>query len=182
MATMQKRKVLIAECEPDFIGIAEGALQDGYEVSVAGSRKEGLEEAKRSSPDLAIIGYLEPRGDSFKLHEDLRECFVTRHIPLLVVDVSPEEHARKGWRRFEGTRMNAEAYLTRPLECAELREEVERVLETVAAEAIDSKEVLEQIDSVLKRVERIEKALGSQMLGEQAKRNAVQAPGAQPGA
>lgn len=173
MSTPRKQKVLVAGCELDFVASAKAALEAHYTVSVASSKKEALEKAKRGSPHLVVIGFLEPRGDSFKLHEELREAPATSDISLLVVDVRPQDHTRKGWRTYEGVRMNAEGYLTQPVDPDELREEVARVVLGAAAERVDSKEVLEQIDLVLRRVERIEKALGSHVLDDTARGSAV---------
>ena len=123
-----------------------------------------METAKTTGPHIVIVGFLEPRGDSFKLHRELREEPITSYIPLLVVDVCPEEHCRKGWRPYEGMQMDAENYLTRPVESVELKEEVARIIQSAASQRLESRVALEQIDKVLKRVERIEKALGPELL------------------
>jgi DNA-binding response OmpR family regulator len=123
------------------------------------SIKEGLDKAKRQSPDLIIVGYLEPRGTSFELHNKLREGRTTRDIPLLVVDVRPEEHLRKGWRRDEGMKMNAEEYMSRPFEPAELKETVNRILHRVGVTTMELAEVLEQMEMTLARIDQIEKQL-----------------------
>jgi DNA-binding response OmpR family regulator len=156
---MERKRILIVDSEPDFVAKARKTLEGSYQVSVASSREEGLEKAKREYPDLVIVGFLEPRGSSFKLHKELRENLTTREIPLLVVDVRPEEHSRKGWTRDEGMQMDAEGYLTRPIESDELREEVARVLKSVTAKPVELEEVLEQMEMLLKRVEKIEKML-----------------------
>lgn len=156
---MERKKILIVDSEPGFVARARKALEGHYQVEVASSREEGLEKAKRGYPDLIIVGYLEPRGNSFKLHKDLRENLTTREIPLLVVDVRPEEHARKGWTREEGMQMDAEGYLSRPVDPDELREEVASILKSVAAKPVELEDVLEQMEMLLKRVEKIEKML-----------------------
>lgn len=175
MSSQHRKTVLIADCESGFATSGKAALEEHYAVRVAVSREEALKQARRGSLNVVIVGFLEPRGDSFRLHQELREDPATRGIPLLVVDVKPQEHSRKGWRAFEGTRMNAEGYLARPVEPSELLEEVGRLAEMAPAAQVDSQEVLQQIDMVLRRVERIEKALGSRTLGERAQGSSVRA-------
>ena len=109
---------------------------------------------------MVMVGYLEPRGDAFELHKELRETLVTKNIPLLVVDVSPEEHTRKGWRRDEGMQMDAEDYISRPVEPAELLELVGKILKKRAApKPMELRDVVEQMEGLLKRVDKIEKTL-----------------------
>lgn len=157
---MKQHRILVVDSEPDFINTVREALDTSYEVSVASTKKEGLNKAKRETPHMVILGYLEPRGDAFEMHKELRETLVTKNIPLLVVDVSPGEHTRKGWRRDEGMQMDAEDYISRPVEPAELAKLVEEILEERAApKPLELREVVEQMERVLKRVDKIEKML-----------------------
>lgn len=156
---MGRQKILVVDREPDFVRTAREALGSFYEVSVASTRREGLEKAKRESPDMVIVGFLEPRGDAFKLHKELKESPKTNEIPLLVVDVRPEEHSRKGWRREEGMQMEAEDYVSRPIESTELTELVGDVFERAVPKLLELRDILEQMEKVLKRVEKVEKVL-----------------------
>lgn len=154
-------KILVVDNEPDFVKLARGALEaSSFQAIVASDRKSGLEKARREAPDLVIVGALEPRGDAFELHKELREGLKTSAIPMLVVDVRREEHSRKGWRRDEGMQMDAEDYVSRPIEPAELVKLVERILERAARRRpIDLSEALERIEEILKRVQKIEASL-----------------------
>jgi len=157
---MKQHRILVVGSEPDFIKAVREALDSSYEMSVASTRKEGLNKAKKETPHMVIVGYLEPRGDAFELHKELRETLVTKNIPLLVVDVSPEEHTRKGWRRDEGMQMDAEDYITRPVEPVELSELVGKILKRRAAtKPMELRDVVEQMEGLLKRVDKIEKML-----------------------
>ena len=63
-----------------------------------------------------MSGTLMPRGDAFELHGEIKGNPQYSTIPMIVVDASPEDHARKGWRREEGLILNAEDYIARPVE------------------------------------------------------------------
>ena len=152
-------RILVVDSEPDFVAMARETLEGAFKVSLASSLKEGLEKANKEALDLVIVGYLEPRGTSYKFHKELRKGGMTKHIPMLVVDVRPEEHSRKGWRRDEGMRMDAEDYVSRPIEPADLREAVEGILRRVEEEPMELEVVLDQMEKILKRIDGIEERL-----------------------
>lgn len=113
MATMNgKSKVLVVGSEPDLMEMTQKALGPSFELLYASNEKDGLEKARKDIPDAIVLGYIEPRGTSFELHRKLRRGWITKNIPLLVVDVSPEEHARKGWTKDEGMQMDADGYVS----------------------------------------------------------------------
>lgn len=153
---MKRRKILVVDRDPAFLKTVREALEDLYEVSIASTRSEGLEKAEREAPDMVIIGFLEPRGDAFKLHKELRGNPKINRMPLLVIDVCPEEHSRKGWRREEGSQMDAEDYVSRPIEPKELAELVGDILETAVPKSVELEDMLEHMERVLKRMEKIE--------------------------
>ncbi len=153
---MKRRKILVVDRDPAFLKTVREALEDLYEVSIASTRSEGLEKAEREAPDMVIIGFLEPRGDAFKLHKELKGNPKINRMPLLVIDVCPEEHSRKGWRREEGSQMDAEDYVSRPIEPKELAELVGDILETAVPKSVELEDMLEHMERVLKRMEKIE--------------------------
>jgi len=152
---MKQHKILVVDSEPDFIKTVRKALDTSYQVSIASTRKEGLSEAKKETPHMVILGYLEPQGDAFQLHKELREGLTTKNIPLLVVDVSPEEHTRKGWRREEGMQMNADDYISRPVEPPDLLELVGEILDRAATKPMELRDALKQMEGILKRVDKV---------------------------
>ncbi|GAH68693.1 unnamed protein product [marine sediment metagenome] len=154
-------KILVVDSKLDFVRLARNALGiSGYQVVTAPDRKGGLEMAREQTPDVIIVGALEPRGDAFKLSKELRDSPRTQNIPILVVDVRPEEQLQKGWRWHEGMQMNAEDYIPRPIEPADLVESVKRILNRVMWQRpIDSTEILKRMEETLKRVEKLEMLL-----------------------
>ncbi len=152
--------ILVIDNEPDFVSLARKALEaSAYQVIVASDRKGGLAKSKAGAPDLIIVGALEPRGDAFKLHKELREDQQTCSIPLFIVDVRPEEHSRKGWKIYEGMQMDADDYIARPVEPADLVNVVGRILKRTSGIKLDMDEVSQQLEAVLERVQKIEALL-----------------------
>jgi len=158
---MKEKRILVVDMEPAFIRTARQALGERYRLSIASSRSEGLEKARQEAPDMIIIGFTEPRGESFRLHQELKKNHRTSHTPLLIVDVCPSEHFRKGWREKEGRQMHAEDYISRPVKPAELAELVAEILQKAAPKPVEMDDILEQMEKVLKRIEKIEKLLVS---------------------
>ena len=113
---MEKRKsqpkVLVIGSMPDFLQMAGKSLGDQFEVLYASNENEGLSKARTERPDALLLGYLEPRGTSFRLHKRLREGWITKHIPLLVIDIHYPEQPEKRWTPQEAMQMDAEDYLS----------------------------------------------------------------------
>lgn len=87
-----------------------------YRVITAKSRTESLEKGGREKPNIILLGTLTPRGSAFELHNELKDEPQYRSIPMLVVDASSENHVQKGWRREEGLMLDAEDYVSKPVQ------------------------------------------------------------------
>jgi len=137
----RKEKVLIVDDEPDFVEACRVTLEDkAYRVATASSRAQA-EQMVKSVPDVVILGTLTPAGHAFATHQWLKQHPRYRDIPLMVIDARPEERSQKGWRKFEGMRLEADEYVTKPIEPAalvprirDLLEEVRRVLKVLVAD------------------------------------------------
>ncbi|MBA7713195.1 Protein-glutamate methylesterase/protein-glutamine glutaminase [subsurface metagenome] len=78
-----------------------------------------------------MLGTLTPAGEAFKLHRWLKGHPRYKDIPLLVIDARPQERAIKGWRREEGMQLEAEGYVSKPIEPAALAPRIQSLLEEV---------------------------------------------------
>ena len=80
-------------------------------------------------PDLVILGTLTPRGEAFLLHQWLRENRRTMDLPIIVMDAPPDKQLIKGWRRDEAALMDAEDYVSKPIEPRALANRAHTILE-----------------------------------------------------
>jgi len=113
MEKMKKQpKILLISSESEFCQLATKSVEGQLEVLCVSNENEGFSKARTERPDVVIIGYLEPRGTSFRLHQKLREGWITRHIPLLTVDVHSSGHPEKRWTSEEAMQIGAEDYLS----------------------------------------------------------------------
>lgn len=113
MRNAQKRsKVLLIGSETEFLEMAGKSLESQFDIQYAVNQNEALSKARTERPDVIILGYLDPRGTSFRLHKTLREGWITKHIPLLVVDVQLPGRPEKRWTNQETMGIDAEDYLS----------------------------------------------------------------------
>ncbi len=110
--TSGRARVLVVGSEPEFLEMIGKSLGDQIELLFARNEHEGLSMARTERPDAILLGYLEPRGTSFKLHRRLRGGWITKHIPLLVVDLRLPEQPHKAWTSQEAMQMDAEDYFS----------------------------------------------------------------------
>ena len=156
-------RVLLIDGEPEFVQAAREALETStstsFQVTVATAAGEGLERARQEHPDAIVLGYLGPRGTSSEVHEKLHSDPLTEDIPVLIVDVRPQDHTRKGWKRHEGLRMSAGDYTSRPVKAEELVSALERIIRMASGEPMGLREASEQMEKALARIDRIEELL-----------------------
>jgi len=155
-------RILIIDCEASFVETSKKAFKSSFDVTCASSAEEGLKKAKIEVPDAIVLGYLEPRGVSGQVANKLAEDKATARVPILVVDVRPEEYPRKGWRWSDGFSHNVKGYIWRPIDAADLKKTVEGVLQRVKASTMNLTEVAEQTEEMLKRIDQLKKLLMSE--------------------
>jgi putative two-component system response regulator len=140
------KRVLVADPNCSFLKTVGILLREEFDISHARTPEAVLRKAKEVQPDLILLGCFDPRGQSFTLHKKLREEESTASIPILVIDVPPQDHLRKGWKRTEGVQMEAEGYLSRPLDARTLNCEVKRVMESRSAGLLSWAQILQQTE------------------------------------
>jgi DNA-binding NarL/FixJ family response regulator len=126
----KKREILIVDDEPDFALALQKALKsDRCDVVVANTKQEAQKAVRAINPELVILGTLSPRGEAFLLHQWLRDDPRTKDLPIVVIDAPPEKQLIKGWRRDEAVLMDAEEYLTKPIEPGALASRTQTILD-----------------------------------------------------
>ena len=122
-------KVLVIDRGPELVAVDRRAAEfSSWKLALASERVEAITKALSENPDLIVLGYLEPQGEAFHLHRQLKENPMTRDIPQVVVDVAPEERPSKGWQKNEGLSMEAEDYLCQPISPPEIAQIVDEIL------------------------------------------------------
>lgn len=174
-----QERILVIDDEPEFLEALRVTLEaKSYRVSTAGSKTQAQELIRGGEFDAVVLGTITPRGDAFAFHQWLKHDPRTKDLPLLVIDAPPEKQLIKGWRRDEGMQMEAEDYVTKPIEPSMLVPRIQRLLET-ATERIkvlvvdDHTVVREGIRAVL-TLQRDMEVVGEATDGQEAVKKALQ--------
>ena len=124
-----KGKILIIDDEPDFVEAFWRTLEaKSYQVVTASSKAQA-QEMMAVEPHIVVLGTIAPAGQAFAVHQWLKQHPRYKDIPLLVIDARYEERPIRGWRRFEGMQLEAEDYVTKPIEPAALVPRIQSLLE-----------------------------------------------------
>lgn len=122
---MRMRKILVIDDEPDFCFFVKENLEltGAYTVLTALGGAEGLAVALRERPDLILLDLLMPAVDGATVYKELDAHDATAAIPVIILTAIDPEAAQE---RLPA--LPAEAFLTKPVQLADLRARIERLL------------------------------------------------------
>jgi DNA-binding NarL/FixJ family response regulator len=130
---MKTKKILIVDDELDFLsGLQTTFEAKEYEVAAVSSKAEAQERIRLGELDIIVLGTMSPRGEASSLHKWLTQNPRTKHLPLVVIDAPLEKRLTSGWSIDEGVQMEAQEYLTKPVEPATLLPLIEALVERAA--------------------------------------------------
>jgi DNA-binding response OmpR family regulator len=136
------RRILVVDEDRDFLDGCHRTFGDSSYRLESVSSQQQAQQTISGDYDLIIIGSLTPAGESFTLQQWIKRHPAYQHIPVLVVDACFHERRWKGWRVFEGLQMDAEEYISKPMEPAELLPVIERLCSNIVS---DQRTVLETL-------------------------------------
>jgi len=84
-----KKKILIADDEPEIIDIVKKMLSDKYEVIGAYDGEEALKKAKEIKPDLILLDILMPKMDGWETLRRLKRDEELKNIPIAILTALP---------------------------------------------------------------------------------------------
>jgi twitching motility two-component system response regulator PilH len=117
-------RVLIVDDSPSqLLGLQRIVEKLGHQVVTAEDGAAGVEAAKRELPDLILMDVVMPNLNGFQATRQISKDPATSHIPVILVTTKDQE-TDKVW----GMRQGAKAYVTKPVNEAELTETIKEVL------------------------------------------------------
>ena len=122
------KKILLIDDEPDFVEAFSRTLE-AKAYRVLKNNGTQVDQIMKEEPDIVILGTVAPAGEAFRLHQWLKGHPRYKDIPLLVIDARLEEREVKGWRRVEGMQLEAEGYVSKPIEPTALVPRIQSLLE-----------------------------------------------------
>ncbi|MEE9358353.1 response regulator [Candidatus Vondammii sp. HM_W22] len=118
------RTILVVDDSPTEIHILKGIIEKGgYSVISARDGESGIEEAKRSHPDLILMDVVMPGLNGFQATRQLNRAQETAAIPVILVTTKGQETDR-AW----GLRQGAKEYVVKPVASKELLGKIKSVL------------------------------------------------------
>ncbi len=122
------KKILIIDDELNFVEAFQRTLEAKGYLVVSASVSLAKEKVS-GEPDIIVLGTPTHGGQAFATHQWLKQHPRYRDIPLMVIDAPDEEHSTRGWMKLEGMQLEAEDYVTKPVEPASLIPRIQRLLE-----------------------------------------------------
>lgn len=118
-------RVLVVDDNLDLLRMIQMLLEErgGHQVILSTSGEDGLEKARATPPDLAIIDVMMPGMTGYELCRRLRQEPSTAHIPILILTARGQPIDRE-----TALASGADDYLAKPVTMSELLERVNALL------------------------------------------------------
>ena len=117
--------ILVVDDSPTETHIIKGIVESGgYTVITAENGESGIEEAKRTQPDLILMDVVMPGLNGFQATRQLNKTPETSDIPVIMV-TTKDQATDKAWAMRQGAR----DYVVKPVAAAELLGKIKTALE-----------------------------------------------------
>lgn len=126
-----KKKILVAEDEPDIRGLIVFSLQfAGFNVVEAFNGEDAVQKASKEMPDLILLDVRMPKMTGYQACQALKAQASTAHIPVVFLSARGQEAEIK-----HGLELGAEEYILKPFAPDELYRRVEGILQRLGKES-----------------------------------------------
>lgn len=117
--------LVIDDVTADLQLIAQVLLAEGVDLLMARNGEEGLDRARRLSPDLILLDVVMPSPDGYEVCRRLKADSLVRDIPVVFLSVLDEPD-----ERVKGLEAGAVDFISKPFDAAEVRARVRTHLHT----------------------------------------------------
>jgi twitching motility two-component system response regulator PilH len=121
--TFMARVLIVDDSPSQLIGLKRIMEKLGHAVITAEDGVTGVEAARRELPDLILMDVVMPNLNGFQATRSIAKDPATAHIPVILVTTKDQ-----ATDRLWGLRQGARAYVTKPINEAELGEALREVL------------------------------------------------------
>jgi signal transduction histidine kinase len=147
--------LLVVEDNPDMRAFVSSALAQSYRVITADDGAAGLEEARKSRPDMIVSDVQMPVMDGFEMVAELRKDKLFDLTPIIMLTAKTGSQAA-----VKGLNLGAVDYIGKPFEVSELQARVAAQLRMAAIER-----TLDERDSRLVAVGQMTGSIAHDMRG-----------------
>ena len=119
----EKKKILLVDDDPDFVEAVRVIVESGgYAVRVAYDGQEGLEAVAEEKPDLIVLDVMMPVMNGHETCARLKADAETAKIPIILLTAVADRVNTSTYSHRDMLESEAEDYLPKPVEPAELLE------------------------------------------------------------
>ena len=119
----EKKKILLVDDDPDFVEAVKVIVESGgYNVRVAYDGQEGLEAVAEEKPDLIVLDVMMPAMNGHEACAQLKKDPETAKIPIILLTAVAERVTTSTYSHRDMLESEAEDYMPKPVEPAELLE------------------------------------------------------------
>ena len=149
---MMKAKIFIVEDEPSIVQLVKYNLEkENFKVLVSNNGEEGLQEIKKTEPDLILLDWMLPDLSGIDICKALRKDIKFKNIPIIMLTARSQEEDK-----VLGLNVGADDYLPKPFSNLELVARVNALLRrskpSVAEDVISFQDL--KIDRLQRKVFR----------------------------
>ena len=120
------KRILMVDDDRDFCEATAIFLESkGYEVTVAYDGKEGLEKIRTIQPDLVILDVMMPEMNGYDVCVIMKADSNLKKIPVILLTGVGEAMFKTTYNQYMGMMTEADDYLPKPVDTAELATMVE---------------------------------------------------------
>jgi len=115
------KTVLVIEDEPDMVrGLRDAMEFEGLKVMSAATGTEGIEVARRTSPELVILDLMLPDTNGYQVCEQIRAF--DKQVPIIMLTARSQE-----LDKIRGLEAGADDYVTKPFSVGEFLARVKAI-------------------------------------------------------
>ena len=121
---MMKAKIFIVEDEPSIVQLVKYNLEkENFKVLVSDNGEEGLQEIKKTEPDLILLDWMLPDLSGIDICKALRKDTKFKNVPIIMLTARSQEEDK-----VLGLNVGADDYLPKPFSNLELVARVNALL------------------------------------------------------
>lgn len=133
---MNKQKVLLVDDEQDILDLIGFNLEkEGFEVFTANNGRDGLELARKNSPDLVLLDVMMPGMDGMETCRELRDDDNLKNVLIAFLTARNEDYSQ-----IAGFDAGADDYIAKPIKPRVLVSRVKALLRRNSGAEIEVKE------------------------------------------
>lgn len=119
----ESKRILAVDDTPDNLFLIQTLLEeDGYEVDLADSGEDALEQVEIHLPDLILLDVMMPGIDGYEVIRRLRQNHRFCHIPILLIT------AQRKFNQANDRETGADDFIRKPIDLDELLDKIRTLL------------------------------------------------------